>query len=497
MASSTLCVSCAQLPQKDATVAVSKQRCPDCESVIGVTSYGSAFRVKAAKKILFMSPLIFTGVTIAAGLFMFAMIIAGLAIWSKEQVVGTPRPPEPLPSVQFARVKEVAITDPMPRNLSPHESKQRLQTLIRQIKDENNVERDRFLVNQIKHRPELRGLPFVMGDACRMDQEKSRTFQNTVEAVRTSFDADQPRFGGAKQDLEHSGFWGMYTARSSGDSMSTAGIAALSQMLAPERMSLRATYVQRLGSSQRQEAIVALARSAVFDPDGDVRNLAIKGLKGQDRFQQETGEILMRGVRYPMTSVSRNAAQAIVMLDRKDLLTALAAFMDDPAPGDPEPQKVDGQDVCVVREVVRINHHRNCLLCHPPAQSGQPQEVPGVMPIPGSPFPQSPSEAYGAAQSTGDPMVRADTTYLRQDFSMMLPVENAHPWPEKQRFDFLVRERVVEGKELDDLRKIAESRQGLSENHQSVLLALRRLTGQDAAPNRAAWERVIGGQKAE
>src|SRR5687767_9096966 len=101
MASSTLCVSCAQLPQKDAAVAISKQRCPDCQSVIGVTSYGSAFRVKPAKTILFMSPWLFTGTTIAAGLLMFALVIAGLAIWSKEQVVGTPRPPDPLPSVQF------------------------------------------------------------------------------------------------------------------------------------------------------------------------------------------------------------------------------------------------------------------------------------------------------------------------------------------------------------------------------------------------------------
>ena len=36
-----------------------------------------------------------------------------------------------------------------------------------------------------------------------------------------------------------------------------------------------------------------------------------------------------------------------------------------------------------------------------------------------------------------------DVTYLRQDFSAMLPVAEAHPWPEMQRFDFPVRERNV------------------------------------------------------
>jgi hypothetical protein len=45
------------------------------------------------------------------------------------------------------------------------------------------------------------------------------------------------------------------------------------------------------------------------------------------------------------------------------------------APGDPELRlnpDDEGEVVktTVVREVVRINHHRNCLLCHPPADTG-------------------------------------------------------------------------------------------------------------------------------
>jgi hypothetical protein len=125
--------------------------------------------------------------------------------------------------------------------------------------------------------------------------------------------------------------------------------------------------------------------------------------------------------------------------------------------------------------------------------TGQPNEVPGVIPIPGSAFPTSPKEAYGAAQSTGEPMVRADTTYLRQDFSLMMPVENAAPWPALQRFDFLVRTRLIEGAELASLVAKVQARPVgfLSENHKAALDVLRRLTGQNAEPNQAAWQRVL------
>ncbi len=44
--------------------------------------------------------------------------------------------------------------------------------------------------------------------------------------------------------------------------------------------------------------------------------------------------------------------------------------------------------------------------------------------------------------SAPDIVVRADATYPRQDFSMLLKVADAEPWPEMQRFDYLVRTRV-------------------------------------------------------
>jgi hypothetical protein len=250
--------------------------------------------------------------------------------------------------------------------------------------------------------------------------------------------------------------------------------------------------VRQLGDSNSPDATRVLARAAIFDPSGDVRRSAVQALKRRPK-DHNIDDILMHGIRHPMVAVAHRAANAIGQLDRRDLAPQLAAFLDAPAPGDPEKKIVDNKEVCEVREVVRVNHHRNCLLCHPPSATGQPNEVPGVIPIPGTPFPSSPSEAYGRAQGSGEPMVRADTTYLRQDFSVMMPVENHGPWPEMQRFDFIVRNRVVEGAELNKLQEKIKARPAnfIAENHKAAMDALRRLTGQNADANAAAWNRIF------
>jgi len=46
-----------------------------------------------------------------------------------------------------------------------------------------------------------------------------------------------------------------------------------------------------------------------------------------------------------------------------------------------------------------------------------------------------------------DLLVRVDVTYLRQDFSLLLPVVDAAPWPGMQRYDFMVRTRTVSDNE--------------------------------------------------
>ena len=112
------------------------------------------------------------------------------------------------------------------------------------------------------------------------------------------------------------------------------------------------------------------------------------------------------------------------------------------------------------------------------------------VPIPGQPLP-TPFQGYGS--SSPDLMVRIDVTYLRQDFSAMLPVSVENPWPESQRFDFLVRERQLSCEEADDYRaQLSLKEPGvLSPYHKAAVSALRDLTGKDAAPTAEAWRKLL------
>jgi hypothetical protein len=80
-------------------------------------------------------------------------------------------------------------------------------------------------------------------------------------------------------------------------------------------------------------------------------------------------------------------------------------------------------------------------------------------------------------------------TYLRQDFSLMMPVANADPWPVQQRFDFFVRTRTLTPQEAQAWKVGAND--GLSPYQQSALLALRELTGRDTEPTAQAWRTLL------
>ena len=51
--------------------------------------------------------------------------------------------------------------------------------------------------------------------------------------------------------------------------------------------------------------------------------------------------------------------------------------------------------------------------------------------------------------------VRADITYLKQDFSVIQPVDNSGAWPSMQRFDYLVRNRPLGEVEAQELSRLA------------------------------------------
>ena len=263
-------------------------------------------------------------------------------------------------------------------------------------------------------------------------------------------------------------------------------IAALMQVVAPESVAMRKGLVKYLAGTSHVEATRALAKLAMFAPEDEVRRPAIEALKV--RRDRDYTEVLLRGLHYPLPAVAKHAAEAITKLERTDLVPQLVSFLEEPDPRAPIMKDMGDERVPVVRELVRINHHRNCLMCHAPAVSG---EVPSTVttaevPRPDQPLP-SPSDGYN--NSIPDVLVRLDVTYLRQDFSMLEPVADANPWPAMQRFDFLVRTRKLSDQEANAFPKAKAGM--LSPYQRCTLAALRELTGKDAAPTPAAWRKVL------
>jgi hypothetical protein len=132
-------------------------------------------------------------------------------------------------------------------------------------------------------------------------------------------------------------------------------------------------------------------------------------------------------------------------------------------------------------------------MCHAPGQDVQddPDILTVAMPLPFQELIRSSSGGY-AQQSAVELLVRVDVTYLRQDFSMMLRVADAAPWPASQRFDFVARTRILKDDEVKAYRdKFDKLEPGaLPPNQKAALAALRELTGKDAAPTAEAWRKL-------
>jgi hypothetical protein len=192
--------------------------------------------------------------------------------------------------------------------------------------------------------------------------------------------------------------------------------------------------------------------------------------------------VLLDGFRYPWAPVAAHAAETLVALDDRAALFRLATLLDEPDPSEPV---CNGDKKWVVREVVCVNHLRNCLLCHAPSTAVS-DPLRGIVPVPGERLPR----VYYSSQR-GD-FVRADVTYLRQDFSLMQRIAKPGRWPEWQRFDYLVRTRELTADELAAHReKPRPSRFVSYPQREAVRFALRELTGMDAGEEAADWQEVL------
>ncbi len=396
----------------------------------------------------------------------------------------------------LAKVAELTFGEPISKKLPKHKAMETTAHVMAKINHLNLKKTDGFMLAMIEQRSDLRGLPFLMGDECRTREEQAKVFAFAADLLNRTKHGNQGRSIETGDHLETvmqqaSGS----LAASDRDKLYRPAIGAMTQILMPEAEKYRLGMARYLAKVPHVDATKALAKLAIFSPEEAVRAAAIEGLKL--RREKDYTDVLMQGFRYPLPAVSKRAADALVKLERKDLLANLIEVLESPDPRLPVTQKQDGKEVSFVRELVRVNHHRNCLLCHAPGNTDNTPD--GVLkvavPLPSEPLPK-PSDG-GGYQSTPPPspdiVVRLDMTYLRQDFSVMMPVSDAHPWPEMQRFDFLVRTRTLTAAEAQAYEPCCEDEEPgrLSPYHRSALYALRELTGRDTEPTPAAWRKLL------
>src|SRR5262249_43808580 len=223
-------------------------------------------------------------------------------------------------------------------------------------------------------------------------------------------------------------------------------VRPLEQMIQADRSVVRCELVNTLAKVRGRAATQAIARRAAFDPCPRVRATAIEALK--KRNAGDTREVRLSALRHPWPPAGDHAALALVALEDEEAVPALRQLVTQP---DPRAPYEDEGGRWRQKELVRVNHLRNCLLCHPPSLSKH-DLVTGPIPKPGEPLPE---RYYSRRRGGGSQMVRADVVFFRQDFSVTHEVEEPNKWPDEQRFDYLVRMRELDAEEAEALAKKA------------------------------------------
>jgi hypothetical protein len=323
----------------------------------------------------------------------------------------------------------------------------------------------------LARRTDLAMLPVRMGKDCELDAAKANDLRTLARDLRTTVANTRD---GAYDDNDAEPIASVlrvnFTRRGKAfmeDFSKANAVPVLMQMLTPEPAAVRAVLAEQLARIPGKEASRGLAKLAVFDLDPAVRARALEALATRSR--DDYRQILVDGLKYPWTPAGEHAAEGLVALADTEVLPLLQELGKQPSPDAVFENEV-GQKM--VRDVVRINHLMNCTLCHQ-QDTDREGKFRAAVPVPGYPLP--PSTAYYAK---GDVFVRAEVTYLRQDFSVSHPVKDHGAWPEQQRYDYIVRTRPATDADLNHKSDPAFKR--------ALEFALTELTAKKAALSRAA-----------
>jgi hypothetical protein len=303
------------------------------------------------------------------------------------------------------------------------------------------------LIALLPKREDLKGLPVREVADCQLRSEAAQRLKFLSREARQWIVQEGPRPRGAgllikmkpSEVEEYSHRLALRLARMP-EWNREAAVPTLEQVLQSEEMPLRLVLVRQLAKISGATATAALARRVLYECSDHVRQVALEALKSRPK--GEARPTFIAGLRYPWPTVADRAAEALVSLADTDATELLGLILNLPDPSapihDPKTNK------WAVSELVRINHLGNCALCHAPSKDKN-DILRAPVPIPGKRLPV----LYYAPDKNDT--IRADVTYLRQDFSVALHVDGAAPWPADQRFDFILRSRElpdVEGAEL-------------------------------------------------
>ena len=331
----------------------------------------------------------------------------------------------------------------------------------------------RLLVNRIQERHKWQGLPLLLGDACRSEREvavaRNKLAFGVRDASRDLVYRTFPRksLGSHNRyyDVSEKKVFDSFTQYLNAtlrlkeprvDWKHANSVTILEQMLQVEPSTHRLLLLNMLRQIEGRTASEAIARRALFDMDPAVRDAAANAL--DDRPRPEYAQVIGKGMNYPWAPVVERARQ----VRWKQLTKAARENSADSvrAPGAQDVRLVnigqraarpyqDEEGTWVMDELVKVNHLRNCVMCHQ-VSCDTNDPLRGQIPSPGERLPR----IYYSSNKGN--FVRADIVYLRQDFSVMLPVEDHGQWPQQQRFDFFVRTRPATG---EDLQRAYDQRQ--------------------------------------
>lgn len=324
------------------------------------------------------------------------------------------------------------------------------------------------------------GLPLLSGPHCQLDPDTAMMVQTVSKDLRDMGFVSVPgtparvSFKSPKEKIEAFKEWcDVNTVEKF-----RGALAALLQSLQVENVPTRLLLVRELAKMEGPSFTAALATAALVDLSPEVRQAALAAL--EKRPSDQYVPVLLQGFRYPWVPVADHAAVALRKLKPQGVLPKLVALLDQPDPALPVLDQKSKKPV--VRELVRLNHLRNCLLCHAPSANDKDGLVRGLVPTPGQPLPR----LYYAGQKGN--FVRADITFLRQDFSVNLPIVAPGPWPSEQRFDFVTRVRPVKAEEMSE----SVAKLGTYPQRDAALYALRGLTGKDGGDSASKWRELLG-----